>query len=51
MGREPLRRRERREAYYKIHNDACARKPLSTDGLNQLFIAVDKRDMTQFGVR
>lgn len=50
MGREPLRRRERREAHYKIHNGA-ARKPLSAEALNQLFLAVDKRDMTQFGVR
>ena len=51
MGREPLRCRERREAHYKIRNDACERKPLSAAELNQLFLAVDKRDMTSFGVR
>jgi hypothetical protein len=51
MGREPLRCRERREAHYKIRNDACERKPLSAAELNQLFLAVDKKDMTQFGVR
>ena len=51
MGREPLRRRERREAYYKLQNNEVAREPLSPEALNQLFLAVDKRDMTQFGVR
>ena len=51
MGREPLRRRERREAYYKIHNDTVTRAQLSSEALTQLFVAIDKRDMKSFGVR
>ena len=51
MGREPLRRRERREAYYKIHNDTATRAQLSPEQLTQLFAAIDKKDMKSFGVR
>ena len=48
MGREPLRCRERREAHYKIRNDACERKPLSAAELNQLFLAVDKNQSVKW---
>ena len=51
MGKESLRRRERREAYFKIHNDQTERTLLSSAELSALFAAVDKKDMTQFGVR
>ena len=51
MGRERQAVRERREAHYKIRNDTCERKPLSATELNQLFIAVDKKDGTPFGIR
>ena len=52
MGKEPVRRRERREAYFKIQNGgAFPRARLGPEQMATMFAAVDKRDMTAFGVR
>jgi len=52
MGKEPLRRRERREAHYLVrHEGMAARKPLAPEAVRLLIRGIDKHNANSFGVR
>eukprot|EP00967_Tisochrysis_lutea_P061044 scaffold78141_cov32-Tisochrysis_lutea.AAC.6 len=52
MGREPMRRRERREAHFRVRHEGMAeRAPLPNSAARAYFSGIDKHDSNQFGIR